>query len=142
MTRPELRKLIQEASALPWTVDGTKALGAYGIWTDYAVNPGWDGAGYPVQICSMLPMENTGVPVEVRGANAALITAACNSLPGLLDRLDAVESSLREMLAYAIQEDHPYSEYAIPDEQMDDSLLAAVKRARRLLGEGESCQKP
>lgn len=38
----------------PWVVDETKALGAYGVWTDGPTHPGHDGAGYPSQICSVI----------------------------------------------------------------------------------------
>lgn len=59
----------------PWRVDETKALGAYGVWTDYPTHPGDDGAGYPSQICSVLP-DKRQVSREERDANARLI-AAC-----------------------------------------------------------------
>jgi hypothetical protein len=60
----------------PWQVDGTVALGVYGVWTKDADprNPGHDGAGYQVQICSMLPMgREAPIGREERGANARLI---------------------------------------------------------------------
>lgn len=59
----------------PWRVDETKALGSYGVWTDYAVNPGYDGAGYQEMVCSMRPTESK-LPREQRDANARLIAAA------------------------------------------------------------------
>lgn len=59
----------------PWRVDTTVALGAYGVWTDYATHPGHDGAGYPKQVCSMRPTD-VSASREERDANARLIAAA------------------------------------------------------------------
>ncbi len=59
----------------PWTVDETKAAGAYGVWTDYATHPGHDAAGYGSIICSMLPQDGR-MSREERDANALLISAA------------------------------------------------------------------
>lgn len=59
----------------PWRVDETKALGAYGVWTEAATHPGHDGAGYPSQICSVGPT-NKEIPRDQRDANARLIAAA------------------------------------------------------------------
>lgn len=61
----------------PWTVDETKALGAYGVWTDYATHPGHDGAGYGSQICSVMPTtKQEEITREQRDANARLIAAS------------------------------------------------------------------
>lgn len=64
----------------PWCVDTTFALGAYGVWTDYPhpENPGHDGAGYAVQICSMTVDGWLKSPISKseRNANAALLAAA------------------------------------------------------------------
>lgn len=62
-------------------VDATKALGAYGIWTDYATHPGDDGEGYGDQICSMLPTELAQGP---RDADSKLIVESRNHLPALI----------------------------------------------------------
>lgn len=72
----------------PWRVDETNALGAYGVWTNYATVPGHDGAGYPSQICSVA-MDLVGDNREQRDANARLIAAA----PDLLDALITMEAS-------------------------------------------------
>jgi hypothetical protein len=67
----------------PWRVDETKALGAYGVWTDYATHPGHDGAGYPSQVCSMGPTTRSEITREQRDANARLIAAAPDLLAAL-----------------------------------------------------------
>lgn len=63
---------------VPWRVDETKVLGAYGVWTDYATHPGHDGAGYESQICSVIMSSKFmgDVSREQRDANAKLIAAA------------------------------------------------------------------
>lgn len=65
----------------PWVVDRTVALGAYGVWTEYATHPGHDGAGYPSEVCSVFRGNKSDFPQEIRDANAKLIAAA----PDLLD---------------------------------------------------------
>lgn len=60
----------------PWIVDGTKGLGAYGVWTEYATHPGHDGAGYPSMVCSVYPNNISDLPRDQRDANARLISAA------------------------------------------------------------------
>lgn len=75
----------------PWTVDGTVALGAYGVWTAEADarNPGHDGTGYQVQICSMNPMDrNTPITKDERGANARLISASPDMLAVLTELME------------------------------------------------------
>lgn len=57
-------------------IDTTVALGAYGIWTDYATHPGHDGAGYPSQVCQFAISGITAMPKDVRAANARLISAS------------------------------------------------------------------
>jgi hypothetical protein len=61
----------------PWRVDETRALGAYGVWTDYAHpnNPGHDGSGFPIPICFVEPAKPLPVRSE-RDANARLIASA------------------------------------------------------------------
>jgi hypothetical protein len=71
----------------PWGVDGTNALGAYGVWTDYAVNPGHDGAGYPVQVCSVRVGGENSRPREERDANARLISASPDLLAACKEAL-------------------------------------------------------
>jgi len=61
----------------PWEIDGTKALGAYGVWTAYTTHPGHDGSGYASQICSLMPGDlSSDITREQRDANAQLISAA------------------------------------------------------------------
>lgn len=66
----------------PWMVDRTVAIGAYGVWTDYATHPGHDEAGYPSQICSVYT-ESDAIHREQRDANAKLIAAAPDMLAAL-----------------------------------------------------------
>ena len=66
----------------PWTVDGTKALGAYGVWTDYATHPGHDGAGYGSLICSF-ELSSPHISREQRDANSQRICAAVNACQGI-----------------------------------------------------------
>ncbi len=70
----------------PWRVDETKALGAYGVWTEYATHPGHDKAGYPSQVCSVITdaFSLTGDNRDERDANARLIAAAPEMLALLL----------------------------------------------------------
>lgn len=104
----------------PWRVDETKALGAYGVWTDYATHPGHDGAGYPSLVCSMVPTVKSEITREQRDANARLIAAA----PDLL-------AACQESLAFISEID-----FALLAELLDgrDSLLerlqAAVAKAK------------
>lgn len=74
----------------PWTVDATKSLGAYGVWTAYATHPGHDGAGYPSQICSVMPLLNGEATREQRNATAQLIAAA----PDLLSACYAINQCI------------------------------------------------
>ena len=67
----------------PWRVDETKALGAYGVWTDYLhpSNPGDDGTGFPVEVCSVVACGKGHKGQEIidrqeRDANARLMAAA------------------------------------------------------------------
>ncbi len=75
----------------PWRVDETKALGAYGVWTDYATHPGHDNAGYPSQICAM-PLSDELIDREQRDANARLIAAAPDLLAALIDLVERAET--------------------------------------------------
>lgn len=83
----------------PWRVDGTKALGAYGVWTDYSTHPGHDGEGYPSQICSFTIhgiSENKN-----RDADARLISASPDLLAALKGFLHADPDVFRDELAAA-----------------------------------------
>lgn len=82
----ELERLLAKVTPGPWCVDETKALGAYGVWTDYATRPGHDGAGYGTQICSMIPAD-INMAREQRDANAAFITFLRNNTAAILARL-------------------------------------------------------
>jgi hypothetical protein len=76
-----LERLAEKCTPLPWAVDKTVALGAYGVWTDGTVLP----EGEPMRrICSMIPHDNPDVPQRTRDANAALIVEAVNNLKSLL----------------------------------------------------------
>lgn len=57
----------------PWLVDETKALGAYGVWTDCT---GELKDRQHVKICSVFDANTSLVPREQRDANAKLIAAA------------------------------------------------------------------
>lgn len=99
----------------PWRVDETKALGAYGVWTDYDVHPGHDGAGYPAQVCSVITVS---YPVtrdrEIRDANARLVAAA----PDLL-------AAAEEVIRQGNNQSTPETWCAA-----FDRLVAAVAKAR------------
>lgn len=60
----------------PWVVDRTKALGPYGVWTEYATHPGHDAAGYGSMICAFSPRPGNEIPQQQREANAKLVAAA------------------------------------------------------------------
>lgn len=61
----------------PWRVDGTVALGAYGVWTDYGTHPGdVPGESYPDQVCSVYCNNKSHFDRETRDANAKLIAAS------------------------------------------------------------------
>lgn len=77
----------------PWRVDGTKTLGAYGVWTDYTTHPGHDNDGYASQICSMCPTQDTGILQEQRDANARLIAAAPDLFESCKKLLSAFEGT-------------------------------------------------
>lgn len=84
----------------PWTVDGTVAFGAYGVWTKDADprNRGHDGAGYQVQICSMNPMDrDTPIGKEERDANARLIAAAPTMAETIRDQAAWIERLLQQL---------------------------------------------
>ena len=85
----------------PWTVDGTKALGAYGVWTDYATHPGHDGAGYGSLICSF-ELSSPHISREQRDANAQRICAAVNACQGIPTA--ALESGVVAELLAALEE--------------------------------------
>lgn len=100
----------------PWRVDETKALGAYGVWTEYATHPGDDGAGYPSKICSVLQGGDRRISREQRDANAALIAAA----PDLLE-------ACRKILAWGVRANafvEPEDGYLV------DCLRAAIAKAK------------
>lgn len=89
-------------TAGPWRVDLTVALGAYGVWTEYGVNPGdVSGQLYPVQICNVYPCNESDVPREQRDANARLIAAA----PDLLRELESCRALLDELLTWRLFDD-------------------------------------
>ena len=87
--RAELRRLLEEAhSKLPWGM-GTEEGYDYGII--YGAPYEREGGGY-----LLIPT----VADPSYGEDAALITAAVNALPGLLDALDVAEATterVREM---------------------------------------------
>lgn len=85
----------------PWTVDETKALGAYGVWTDYATHPGHDGTGYGSIVCSMLP-DDDRMSREARDANARLIAAAPELLALLEESQHFIGGDWRERRDAAI----------------------------------------
>lgn len=101
----------------PWTVDATVALGAMGVWTDYATHPGHDGAGYGSQICSMLP-ETFDILREQRDANAKLIAAAP-------DMLEALNAAMPILTAYI----HP--------DEFDGHAARALLMVREALAKAE-----
>lgn len=74
----------QQHTKEPWRVDGTKALGAYGVWTDYGTHSGdVPGELYPDQICSVYPNNTSHFDRETRDANARRIVACVNALAGI-----------------------------------------------------------
>lgn len=77
-------RLANAATAGPWEVDTTKALGTYGVWTAYVTHPDHDGAGYPSQICQMPVVE---MDRKERDANAALFAFARNNAPAIVAAL-------------------------------------------------------
>lgn len=96
--RQAMRERCDKATAGEWAVDTTKSLGAYGVWTAYALFEGHDSELYPSQICSMLPSEpEARYPRAQRDANAAFIANARTDLPRLLAALDAADQE-RERL--------------------------------------------
>ena len=69
----------------PWRVDGTVALGAYGVWTDYGTHPGdVPGELYPDQVCSVYHMNKSDFDRATRDANAKLIAESPNLLAELI----------------------------------------------------------
>lgn len=82
----------------PWVVDRTVALGAYGVWTEYATHPGADGTGYQSEVCSVFRGNESDFDQETRNANAKLIAAA----PDLLAKLQKTASWLRMLAAQSI----------------------------------------
>lgn len=87
----------------PWRVDTTKALGAYGVWTDYGTHPGFptdigheSSEQYPDQICSVttepFSLTNSDRRAE-RDANAVLIAEA----PDLLATLKSVVTVIEKL---------------------------------------------
>lgn len=82
----------------PWMVDETNALGAYGVWTDYATHPGHDGAGYGTQICSVTSLSFSLGHAERRSqrdANARLIAAAPDLLAACEDALRCLTAAVK-----------------------------------------------
>ena len=82
----ELRRLLAEATPGPWHRGTTRTYGIYSADADpedqrtVATVPHWDGSSHLT-------------PIDSRGdADAALIVAAVNALPDLLDRIDALEA--------------------------------------------------
>lgn len=69
----------------------TKALGAYGVWTDYATHPGHDAAGYSSEVCSVFRGNNSDFPREIRDANAKLIAAAPDLLAAAMLVIESAE---------------------------------------------------
>lgn len=82
--RDELRRLLAEATAQPWRVEPITYFGARTDCADVVgpERPQWRKTGF--------------VP-----ADAALIVATVNALPGLLDELDAAEAELARLRTYA-----------------------------------------
>lgn len=85
-----------KATEGPWCIDRTHALGAYGVWTDYATHPGHDGAGYGTKVCSMEP---TILERKARDANAAFIASARLDLPAAVAHLRAALAERQALLA-------------------------------------------
>jgi len=69
-------------TAGPWRVDETVALGAYGVWADYPLNPSGQS-----RVCSVYLGGKSDFPREMRDANARLIAAAPELLAWMLDVL-------------------------------------------------------
>lgn len=85
----------------PWRVDTTNAFGAYGVWTDYSTHPGHDGAGYGLQVCSVLTVSFKQTDRETRperGANARLIAAAPELVAACEAMIEAVDGSHAQVM--------------------------------------------
>lgn len=103
--------LAEKATPGPWMVDATKALGAYGVWTDYATHPGHDGTGYGTEICSMRPAD---LERRARDADAPLIAEyrtlapqlakAVSSLLALQGRVAGLEAACRAAYDHAVND--------------------------------------
>lgn len=94
--RQAIKARVEAAMSPPWYVDATKALGAYGVWTDYATHPGYDGAGYPSQICDVLPMTRKR---EQRDLDAAFIAASPVDMRILLAHADEMDAEVERLQA-------------------------------------------
>lgn len=70
----------------PWRVDKTNALGAYGVWTDYA-HPNNPNEGFPAQVCSH-DIHCHVITMQERNANCQLISAAPDLLAALQNMID------------------------------------------------------
>jgi hypothetical protein len=85
-----IERIMSKHTPGPWEVDGTKSLGAYGVWTAYGDHPGYDGSLFPSRICSVLDRDfPKNDDRERRDANARLIAAA----PMLLDELKNIANA-------------------------------------------------
>ncbi len=130
-----------KATAGPWRVDATRALGAYGVWTDYATHPGFADAEYPSQICSMLP-EREEISLEKRNANADLIAAARTDVPVWADAWlamadDAADApELREMV------EKQAARIAELERQLAEAVVAEREACEELAGRHTSTLPP
>lgn len=125
--RDELRRMYEKATPVPWAVDKTNALGAYGIWDD----------GVSVHVCRMGD-ENKKTwlaTTEERTANAAYIVAACNTLPSLLDAIDAAEAREAKLRAVCqrLSDAWSSSSSATTWDALNGNLVEIVRDAREAL---------
>lgn len=107
----------------PWRVDGTVALGAYGVWTDYGTHPG-DVAGelYPDQVCSVYCNNKSHFDRETRDANAKLIAAA----PELYEALRDAQSALAMLVDANTTTQHAYAHVKLAESKARAALAKAV----------------
>ena len=101
--RAQLRALLEEASARPWV--------ARGEWID---GSGYDEVILPARVDCMAYCYGGSSHVEYGTEyDQALIVAAVNALPGLLDALDAAEAGIEQVRALRR-----------PDPTPDDAIAA------------------
>ena len=119
MTDEELRARQQAATPLPWAADGSGGIQMDGVRDGYIIHGCDPATAHITRRIAALHVTTTG-RVQ-RHHDATYIVAACNAVPGLLDRL-------ANMVAEVTEDNHDLAGFEMTVKRLEAALEAAETR--------------